>query len=110
MDKTITALIFIGCVVFNIVWMVLSFNALGKRRNKNKKALPYVLSAIQCDNSECDWVSLVPSDDVILWHNRQCPKCHNCIIITDEDLKKHREDIKNKTFKKITLDLSEIFK
>ena len=81
-----------------------------KRRNKNKKALTYVLSAIQCDNPECDWVSLVPADDVILWHNRQCPKCHNCIIITDEDLKKHREDIKNKNFKKITLDLSKIFK
>lgn len=110
MDKTITALIFIGLVVFNIVWLVLSFKALGKRRNKNKKALTYVLDAIQCDNPECDWVSLVPPDDVILWHNRQCPKCHNCIIITDEDLRKHREDMKNKNLKKITLDLSEIFK
>jgi hypothetical protein len=101
---------FLLLLVCITVWLVLSFNALGKRRNQNKKALTYVLAAIQCDNPECDWVSLVPTDDVILWHNRQCPKCHNCIIITDEDLKKHREDIKNKNFKKITLDLSKIFK
>jgi len=106
MDKTITDLIVIGFVVFSIVWLVLAFNNFVKTRNDRRLVLSYVLAAIQCDNPECDWVSLVPSDDVILWHNRQCPKCHNCIIITDEDLKK----MKHKNFKEITLDLSEIFK
>jgi NAD-dependent SIR2 family protein deacetylase len=37
---------------------------------------------VKCDN--CDWKE--EESDIPSWHNKQCPSCGSCIIITDDDL------------------------
>lgn len=37
---------------------------------------------IKCDN--CEWSQ--ENSNIPSWHNKQCPSCNNCIIITDDDM------------------------
>lgn len=39
---------------------------------------------VKCDNPDCNW-SLVGAL-IRQWHNRVCPRCGECIIITDAEL------------------------
>lgn len=47
------------------------------------KAITKVKSTVFCD--KCDWKE--DTKDVSSWHNKECPKCNNCIIIDDNDMK-----------------------
>jgi len=50
----------------------------------NEKQLKTHRARVKCDNPKCDWTQ--DNAIVLNWHNKQCPKCNNCIIITDEDI------------------------
>lgn len=39
---------------------------------------------VKCD--KCDWEKPIPWSEVKEWHNVMCPKCHNSIIINDDDM------------------------
>ena len=39
-------------------------------------------ATVKCD--KCDWSQA--GETVEAWHNKQCPKCNDCIIVTDKDL------------------------
>jgi hypothetical protein len=42
---------------------------------------------IKCD--KCDWKYKPPQStlaELKIWHNKPCPKCLDCIIITDKDI------------------------
>ena len=41
-------------------------------------------ATINCDN--CDWSTKVAWHLVPTYHNKTCPKCNDCILITDADL------------------------
>jgi uncharacterized paraquat-inducible protein A len=40
---------------------------------------------VKCD--KCDWALKIENpEDVKKWHNVKCPKCHDSIIISDNDM------------------------
>lgn len=42
-----------------------------------------IVKGVKCDS--CDWHDETETD-IRRWHKVQCPKCNDCVIITDEDL------------------------
>jgi hypothetical protein len=39
---------------------------------------------VKCD--KCDWSLPVAYSQAKDWHNKSCPSCNDCVIITDDDL------------------------
>ncbi|MDD5006338.1 MAG: hypothetical protein PHS33_07590 [Candidatus Omnitrophica bacterium] len=45
----------------------------------------YISNAhVKCD--KCDWQLAINHTEIPQWHNKQCPKCNDCIIVNDDDL------------------------
>ena len=43
-------------------------------------------ATLKCDNQKCDWSVEIFFDNVPRWHNAECPCCHKCIIVNDNDM------------------------
>ena len=39
-----------------------------------------------CDTPDCNWNLEVEVNKIIEWHNKLCPTCFKCVIISDEDM------------------------
>jgi len=42
-------------------------------------------TTIKCD--KCDWSKSIEFEQVPEWHNKECPKCNDAVIIDDSDLR-----------------------
>jgi len=45
---------------------------------------------VKCD--KCDW--RLEEQNIYDWHNKECPKCNDCIIINDKDLNAYKNIVK----------------